>query len=92
MYNTDYFLPDGSVQHAPQILRNQTPSTISIYTGKVDYTKPLTKTIKLEAGVKFSSVKTDNDLQAQIFDNGAYRNDTTRTNRFIYDEKLMPAI
>jgi iron complex outermembrane receptor protein len=88
MYNTDYFLPDGSVQHAPQMLRNQTPSTISIYTGKADYTKPLTKTIKLEAGVKFSSVKTDNDLQAQIFDNGAYRNDTTRTNRFIYDEKI----
>jgi hypothetical protein len=88
MYNTDYFLPDGSVQHAPQMLRNQTPSTISIYTGKADYTKPLTKTIKLEAGVKFSSVKTDNDLQAQIFDNGAYRNDTTRTNRFIYSEKI----
>lgn len=88
MYNTDYFLPDGSVQHAPQMLRNQTPSTISIYTGKADYTKPLTKTIKLEAGVKFSSVKTDNDLQAQIFSNGAYINDTTRTNRFIYTEKI----
>ncbi|AYL98401.1 outer membrane beta-barrel family protein [Mucilaginibacter celer] len=88
MYNTDYFLPDGSKQHDPQMLRNQTPSTISIYTGKADYAKPLTKTIKLEAGVKFSSVKTDNDLQAQIFANGAYRNDSTRTNRFIYDEKI----
>jgi len=88
MYNTDYFLPDGSIQHEPQMLRNQTPSTISIYTGKADYTKPLTKTIKLEAGVKFSSVKTDNDLQAQIFSNGAYINDTTRTNRFIYTEKI----
>jgi iron complex outermembrane receptor protein len=87
-YHTDYFLPDGSTQHAPQILRNQTPSNITIYTGKFDYTKPITKTIKLEAGAKFSSVKTDNNLQAQIVSNGAFINDTSRTNRFIYDEKI----
>ncbi|SDE79529.1 Outer membrane receptor proteins, mostly Fe transport [Mucilaginibacter pineti] len=87
-YNTDYFLPDGSVQHAPQLLRNQTPSNITIYSGKVDYAKPLTKTIKLEAGAKFSSVKTDNDLRAQIFDGSNYVNDTTRSNRFIYSEKI----
>jgi iron complex outermembrane receptor protein len=87
-YHTDYFLPDGSTQHAPQILRNQTPSTISIYTGKFDYTKPITKTIKLETGAKFSSVKTDNDLQAQIVSNGVLINDANRTNRFIYDEKI----
>jgi hypothetical protein len=87
-YNTDYFLPDGSVQHAPQLLRNQTPSNITIYSGKVDYAKPLTKTIKLEAGAKFSSVKTDNDLRAQIFNGSDYINDTTRSNRFVYSEKI----
>ncbi|MDN3550706.1 TonB-dependent receptor domain-containing protein [Mucilaginibacter aquaedulcis] len=87
-YDTHYFLPDGSPQHAPQLLRNQTPSNITIYTGKADYTKPLSKTVKLETGVKFSSVKTDNDLQAQIFDGNSYINDTTRTNRFIYTEKI----
>jgi iron complex outermembrane receptor protein len=88
-YNTDYFLADGSKQHDPQLLRNQTPATIQIYSGKADYAKPLTKTIKLETGVKFSSVKTDNDLQAQkALANGTYVNDTTRTNRFIYTEKI----
>ncbi|MEN0055195.1 MAG: TonB-dependent receptor [Mucilaginibacter sp.] len=87
-YDTHYFLADGSPQHAPQLLRNQTPSNITIYTGKADYTKPLSKTVKLETGVKFSSVKTDNDLQAQIFDGNSYINDTTRTNRFIYTEKV----
>ncbi|WP_183561887.1 outer membrane beta-barrel family protein [Mucilaginibacter sp. SP1R1] len=87
-YTTDYFLPDGNIQHAPQLLRNQTPSNITIYTGKADYTKPLSKTVKLETGVKFSSVKTDNDLQAQIFDGNNYVNDTTRTNRFVYTEKI----
>jgi iron complex outermembrane receptor protein len=87
-YTTDYFLPDGSTPHAPQLLRNQTPSDITIYTGKVDYAKPLTKTIKLEAGAKFSNVKTDNDLRAQLFDGNNYINDTTRSNRFIYSEKI----
>jgi len=87
-YHTDYFLPDGSTQHAPQLLRNQTPSSITIYTGKVDYAKPISKTVKLEAGAKFSSVKTDNDLQAQIVNNGEFINDASRTNRFIYDEKI----
>ena len=92
-YTTNYFLANGSPQHAPQLLRNQTPSIISIYTGKVDYAKPLSKTVKFETGAKFSSVKTDNDLQAQIgtidADNNIdYVNDATRTNRFIYDEKI----
>jgi len=92
-YYTNYFKEDGSQQHFPLNLSNQTPSNITIYTGKVDYAKPLTKTIKLEAGAKFSSVKTDNDLRAQKQDSVtmAYLNDTTRTNRFIYNEKISAA-
>ena len=88
-YNTDYFLADGSPQRASQILLNQTPSDITIYTGKVDYAKPLTKTIKLEVGAKFSSVKTDNDLRAQIDSSGVFINDNGRSNHFIYTEKIQ---
>lgn len=88
-YNTDYFLADGSPQRTSQILLNQTPSDITIYTGKVDYAKPLTKTIKLEVGAKFSSVKTDNDLRAQIDSNGVFINDKGRSNHFIYTEKIQ---
>jgi iron complex outermembrane receptor protein len=87
-YVTTFLLADGATQHPMQYLQEQTPSTIDIHTEKADYTKPLTKTLKLEAGVKFSDVKTDNDLEAQTLQNGAYVNDTTRTNRFIYDEKI----
>lgn len=89
-YYTDYFKQDRTKQHAPLNLSNQTPSTITIYTAKIDYTKPLTKTIKLEAGAKYSNVKTDNDLQAQKQDSvtNLYGPDASRTNRFIYDEKI----
>jgi iron complex outermembrane receptor protein len=87
-YDTYYFLANGQSAKAPQLLRNQTPSNITIYTGKVDYTKPLSKTVKFEAGAKFSSVKTDNDLQAQKDEGNGYVNDALRTNRFIYTEKI----
>ncbi|TSJ43273.1 TonB-dependent receptor [Mucilaginibacter corticis] len=87
-YVTNYFLPNGDMQHDPELLRNETPSDIEIHSFKADYAKPLSKTIKLEAGVKFSSVKTDNDLRAEKAINGVYVNDTTRSNRFIYTEKI----
>jgi iron complex outermembrane receptor protein len=90
-YDTYFFKPDGSSLAPTLFLRNTTPSRITIYTGKADYTYPLTKTLKLETGVKVSSVKTDNDLKAEI-DNGAgFINDTSRTNRFVYDEKVSAA-
>ncbi|MDB5142239.1 MAG: hypothetical protein JWQ66_952 [Mucilaginibacter sp.] len=87
-YDTYFYLPDGSQQMAPTFLRNETPSTISIRTAKVDYTLPINKSLKLETGFKLSDVKTDNNLQAQKQVNGAFVNDTTLTNRFIYDEKI----
>jgi len=87
-YTTYYFLPDGTVQHDPELLRNETPSDIEIRSAKVDYAKPLTRKLKFETGAKFSSVKTDNDLRAEKFDGTDYANDTTRSNRFIYTEKI----
>lgn len=89
-YVTTFLLGDGSLQPGKdtQYLQEQTPSTIDIHTAKADYTKPLSKTLTLEAGVKLSDVKTDNDLEAQKLQNNVYVNDTTKTNRFIYDEKI----
>ncbi len=90
-YITTFFVTDGSQPPPQQFLQEQTPSTIDIHTAKADYSKPLSKTVNLEAGVKFSDVKTDNDLEAQKLQNGVYVNDTTKTNRFIYDEKIDAA-
>jgi outer membrane receptor protein involved in Fe transport len=87
-YNTNFYLSNGGVAQPSLSLRNQTPSTISIYTAKADYTYPITKTVKFEAGVKYSDVKTDNMLNAQILSGTNYVNDPTRTNHFIYNEKI----
>lgn len=83
-YITDFYLADGSLQHPQAFLGNLTPSNIDIHTAKVDYAKPLTKSVKLEAGFKYSDVKTDNNLQ-QTTVQGA---PDTSVNHFIYDEKI----
>ena len=83
-YITDFFLPNGSIQQPEQFLGNITPSDIDIHTGKVDYTDPITKSIKLESGLKFSDVKTDNNLLQTISQASPYLSN----NHFIYDEKI----
>ncbi|HJP62511.1 MAG TPA: TonB-dependent receptor, partial [Mucilaginibacter sp.] len=83
-YTTNYFLADGSIQRPTAFLGNITPSTIDIHTAKADYTLPITKSTKFETGVKFSDVKTDNDLQQSLVDGGQYAS----VNHFVYDEKI----
>ncbi|MDF2430684.1 MAG: iron complex outerrane recepter protein [Mucilaginibacter sp.] len=83
-YTTDFFLPDGSMLHPGAFLGNITPSNIDIKTGKVDYSKPLTKSLKFESGLKFSDVKTDNNLLQTIAETSPYLGN----NRFVYDEKV----
>ncbi|OCX52093.1 hypothetical protein BEL04_11380 [Mucilaginibacter sp. PPCGB 2223] len=92
LYNNYYLFANESQQHPPLIQRNQSPSNIEINTEKIDYTLPFHKTMKFEAGLKSSYVKTDNNLQAQLQNSGgAFVNDTTRTNHFIYKETVTAA-
>lgn len=69
-------------------LRNITPSTINIAALKLDYIKPLNKSTKLEAGLKSSWVKTDNDFRYEELVSGAWQRNTGRSNQFIYDENI----
>ncbi len=73
------------------ILTGHLPSTINIYTFKSDYTHPFRKTLKLEAGVKFSYVNTDNTADYYNLVGGQEQVDTTKTNRFKYKENINAA-
>jgi hypothetical protein len=90
-YDNDYLFSNGERIRPIVYTRNNTPSIIDIKAFKVDYNVSLTKTVKLEAGVKSSWVKTDNDLQAEEFVNNAWRNDVHRSNQFVYDENVNAA-
>ena len=90
-YVNDYLFANGNRIRPLNIIRNSTPTQIDIKAFKVDYNVSLSKTIKLEAGVKSSWVKTDNDLQAEEFINNNWQNDIRRSNQFIYDENVNAA-
>ena len=86
-----YFNTIGMPTFKPDTLLGSLPQHIEIYSGKADYTHPLKKGAKIEAGLKTSFVKTDN--------NGVYNNlinnqpilDSGRSNHFIYKENVNAA-
>ena len=90
-YENDYLFANGTRMRPVNYIRNNTPSKIDIKAFKIDYNVSLSKTVKLEAGLKSSWVKTDNDLQAEELVNNNWQNDVRRSNRFVYDENVNAA-
>lgn len=67
------------------------PSTIRIFSGKADYAQPFMRNGKLEAGIKASFVKTDNDARYDSLINNVLVPDFGRTNHFVYEEQIQAA-
>ncbi|HWZ16644.1 MAG TPA: TonB-dependent receptor [Mucilaginibacter sp.] len=87
----DFFNASGSEYRAPQLLQNLSPSNIKIWLSKVDFTDPLSKTSKLETGIKYSYVTSNNDLMFGPLVNGRYQNDPRFSNHFLYTENVNAA-
>ncbi|EON75893.1 TonB-dependent receptor [Lunatimonas lonarensis] len=63
----------------------------SIFTTKVDFTRPLKNSRSVELGLKGSWVKSDNDLQiSKSIEEGPLEPDAN-SNRFVYDENVLAA-
>ncbi|TKC12519.1 TonB-dependent receptor [Pedobacter polaris] len=90
-YENRYLYANGNLIRPVEFIRNATPSKIDIKAFKVDYNVSLSKSIKLEAGLKSSWVKTDNDLRAEEFKANVWQNDVRRSNQFVYDENVNAA-
>ncbi len=75
----------------PDTLLGNLPQQINIYSIKLDYTKPLKKGARFEAGVKSSFVKTDNNAAYDSIRNGNVIHDLNRSNHFVYDENINAA-
>jgi iron complex outermembrane receptor protein len=87
-YANNYFYADGTTLRTNSLLRNSLPSKINIGTFKADYTNPLGKTMKLEAGMKFSYVATNNDLRSDSTLKNNWVADLSRTNLYKYTENI----
>lgn len=90
LYDNHFHNMNGAVT-PPSFIQNNTPSIINIKAVKLDYSMPFTKTMKMEAGLKSSWVKTDNDFQFERLVSNSWQNDPGRSNQFIYDENVNAA-
>lgn len=82
---------EGQSLHDPKQRKGKQPNNIDIYAAKLDYTHPLKKNAKLEAGIKSSYVHTDNNSIFEIMDHDQWINDPGNTNHFIYKENVNAA-
>ena len=89
-FTNSIFNPDWTKKYNDQ-LAGDLPSNIKIYSAKADYTLPLKKTLKIETGVKFSYVTSDNNANYFNVVNGTKSIDWEKTNHFIYKENINAA-
>ncbi|WP_046242477.1 TonB-dependent receptor domain-containing protein [Hymenobacter terrenus] len=81
---TAYSLPVQS----PIALNGDQSGTLTIQSFKADYVQPLTKLLKLEAGLKTSLVTSDNDVLFTNTQDNVTTIDRNQSNRFRYNENV----
>ncbi|HEY0060299.1 MAG TPA: outer membrane beta-barrel family protein, partial [Flavisolibacter sp.] len=86
----NYFTDLGTGNKTQDLLYTNNPNGYDVYSGKIDFTRPLKRGQRLEAGGRVSQVVSDNDNQF-YFNNGALVIDPTRTNHFKYREAIYAA-
>ncbi|MDB5236727.1 MAG: TonB-dependent receptor, partial [Hymenobacter sp.] len=72
----------------PTTLNGDQRGTVVIESFKADYTHPLSKKAKLEAGLKTSLVSSDNDVVFTVTQNDQTTIDRNQSNHFLYDENV----
>lgn len=86
-----YYNENGSIRKPSNELRGNLPSNVEILSAKIDFSMPLKKGAKLEAGLKSSYVTTGNEaIYANNSGNG-WINDYGKSNHFIYKENINAA-
>lgn len=89
-FKNGIFNPDWSIKSNDELAGNL-PSDIKIYSAKLDYSQPLKKGLKMDAGVKFSYVTSDNNANYFNVVNNNKNIDWDKSNHFIYKENINAA-
>ncbi|MCO4292449.1 TonB-dependent receptor [Solitalea sp. MAHUQ-68] len=94
LYNTTFYNQQGVEDPGtPQLIqKGLIPSSANIIAAKVDYTHPISKSAKFDAGLKSSFVSTKNaiDYYDQL-SNGDWQLNAQTSNHFDYDENINAA-
>lgn len=90
LFNNHIYYPDNTTASRDQ-LQGVLPSDIRILSFKSDYTKNFKSGYKLEAGIKSSYVKTDNEAVYSVLNGSQWEVDYEKTNHFLYEENINAA-
>jgi hypothetical protein len=91
LYENRFLDPDGDVGRLPVIFRNISATDARIKAVTIGYTLPLTKTAKLDMGIKSSIVKTGNDFLVENKQDALWLKDLGQSNTFRYGERINAA-
>jgi hypothetical protein len=72
-------------------LKSDNPTGYEIVSAKTDFSKMLSSGRKLEAGLKYSNVSSDNDFVFRIAQGEDWQVDPARSNHFLYKEQIFAA-
>ncbi|HZH99600.1 MAG TPA: outer membrane beta-barrel family protein, partial [Flavisolibacter sp.] len=87
---SNYFTDLSNGQKTQDLLYTNNPNGYTVYSGKIDFTRPFKRGGRFETGVRASQVVSDNDNQF-YFNNGSLVPDLARTNHFRYTESIYAA-
>ncbi|MFY0256191.1 TonB-dependent receptor domain-containing protein [Chitinophaga sp. 30R24] len=74
-----------------EYFRAKFPRTIKIGSAKADYELPITTKDKLEMGVRYSEVRSDNNALYYNEVSGLLHEDSVNSNHFVYRERIVAA-
>jgi iron complex outermembrane recepter protein len=83
-------IQNNLVNNQQFVSRFLTDAGITVFATKVDYTKQV-KNMRIDIGAKFGSVQTKNNLAVSNFTESKYVDDFSKTNNFLYKEKISSA-
>ncbi|WP_459418956.1 TonB-dependent receptor [Flagellimonas sp.] len=90
-FTNRYFDPPGFTLVLEENLESQNPVNYDIFSGQMDYETPALKKGKIETGIKFSHVTSDNEILFYERINGQNQIDGNRTNHFVFNENIFAA-
>jgi len=88
---TQYYDLNNAPLRPDYILDGLQDGKLRLATFKSDFTNPLRKKARIEAGFKTSFVHADNDAKFYDMSSGTPDNDVNKTNHFYYDENINAA-
>ncbi len=91
IFKNNYFYDQEENPSQTDRMETNNPTFYDIYSAQVDFEKKILGKSKLEAGIKASSVVSDNNLEFFIVDEGGRDLDESRSNHFIYTEQILAA-